>query len=270
MAKPLSKNSETCPMLSRSDWGVGHIQQRGLTHSLSVGQSPVGFHGPKVAGWLVVLNGCHRGEDIRLPIGESKLGSAWTSDFVITGVGIGSQHALIRMGMGEGSIIPSAPDKIIKINNQRITGPQALSDDMLITIGEMNCVLRFADRQGRGYQPPEVPKTPSLPTQAVLREMVCGWLVITKGTYLGQDFRLVTGNSRVGSAAGLEVTIADPHLARHALTLDITAKDCKVTWIADGHKLLINGSAADLGAIVRESDIFNIDHVEGYLKWFRP
>jgi hypothetical protein len=270
MSKPLSKNSETCPMLSRSDWGVGHIQQRGLTHSLSVGQSPVGFHGPKVAGWLVFLNGCHRGEDTRLTVGESKLGSAWSGDIVITGVGIGSQHALIRMGMGEGSIIPVSPDKVIKINNERISGPQSLSEDMLITIGEVNCVVRFAESQGRGYQPPEVPKAPSISTQAALREMVCGWLVMTKGTYLGQDFRLVTGNCRLGSSPGLEVTIADPHLAKHALTLAVTAKECKVTWIADGHKLLINGTAADVGAIVRESDTIHIDHVEGYLKWFRP
>jgi FHA domain len=269
MAKPLQKEFDTCPMLSRSDWGVGHIQQRGLTHAISTGQSPTGFHGPKVAGWLVFLNGCHRGEDVRLPVGETKLGSSWDCDAVITGVGIGSHHAVIRMGSGEGSIAPTGGERIVKINNVAISGPHSLEDGCLVTLGEMQCVVRFSEQMTRGYVPSEAPRPLNMPVQAMRSETVCGWLVLTRGSSMGQDYRIVNGIFRVGSEPGLEATIPDAHLSKHALTLSVTTKECKVTWIADGHKLFVNGVAATVDTMLKESDTILIDHVEGYLKWYR-
>ena len=269
MAKPLLKNFDTCPMLSRSDWGVGQIQSRGLTHALSVGQSSVGFHGPRVAGWLLFMNGCHRGEDMRLPVGETKIGSSWMNDAVLTGVGIGSQHAVIRMGVGEGSIASVSAERVVKINNVPINGRHSLEDGALLTIGDVHCIVRFAEQMNRGYQPPEAPKPMNMPTQAVLKEAVCGWFVMTRGALLGQDFRIVNGKCRIGSSPGLEISIPDAHLAKHALTLHVTMKGCKVDWVCDGHKLLVNGNECGVDTALRESDVISIDHVEGYIKWAR-
>jgi hypothetical protein len=269
MTKRLSKHHETCPMLARSDWGVGGVQSKGLSHALSLGQSPVGFHGPRVAGWLVFLNGCHRGEDMRLPIGETKLGSAWINDQILTGVGIGSQHCVIRMGVGEGVITPLSHDRIIRINNQTITDTSSLSDGALITIGELHAIVRFAEIMGRGYAPPEAPKPQGMATQASQRETVCGWLVMTRGVLLGVDFRLVSGPCRIGSDLNLEVTVPDPHLEKHIITLLVSPKDCKVSWIAEGHKILVNGNEVVSDTVIKDSDVILMDHVEAYLKWFR-
>jgi hypothetical protein len=269
MSKRNSQHHETCPMLARSDWGVGQVQSKGLTHALSIGQSPIGFHGPRVAGWLIFLNGCHRGEDMRLPVGETRIGSAWSNDYVLTGVGIGSQHCNIRMGIGEGTITPVALDRMVRVNNQPISSSQPIQDGALVTIGELHAIVRFAEQMGRGYAPPEPPRPQGMPTQAAQRDMVCGWLVMTRGTLLGQDFRLVNGNCRIGSNLNLEVTVPDVHLSKHAMTLTVTPKDCKVSWIADGHKLLVNGNETGIDTQLKDSDVILIDHVEAYLKWFR-
>ena len=256
-------------MLSRSDWGIGQVQSRGLTHALSVGQSPVGFHGPRVGGWLVFLNGCHRGEDLRLPIGETKIGSSWTNDYVLTGVGVGSQHAVVRMGVGEAAIEAVAHDKNVRVNNESIEQRRGLQDGDLVTFGELHAIVRFSDQMSRGYTPKDSPRPQGMPTQAMTQQMVCGWLVMSKGSLLGQDFRLISGQRKIGSAPGLDITVPDTHLASHALTLAVSPKECRVTWIVEGHKLLINGAEGVVDAVLKESDVIMIDHVEAYLKWCR-
>jgi hypothetical protein len=256
-------------MLTRSDWGVGQVQSKGLTHTLSVEQSPVGFHGPRVGGWLVFLNACHRGEDMRIPIGETKIGSSWNNDLVLTGVNVGSFHARIKMGVGEAMIEPTALDRIVKINNTPITQKEPMQDGDLVTIGELHAVFRFSDQMTRGYAPKVNPKPNGMPTQAMNYDMVCGWLVLSKGALLGQDFRIRNGQCRIGSAPDLEISIPDPHLASHALTLQVTPKDCKVIWIVSNHMLIVNGVETFKDTILKESDSISMDHVEGYIKWFR-
>lgn len=270
MAKPLEKKYDTCPMLARSDWGVGQIQHKGLSHALSEGQSAVGFHGPKTGGWLIFQNGCHRGEDMRIPIGETRVGSSWLSDLVLTGIGIGSQHAVIRVGAGKAEISPSSVDRIIKVNNEVISGVAELSDGCLITLGELHGTFRFSDQMNRGYQPQESPRPIQMPSQSSQREIVCGWLVISKGVMLGKDFRLVNGSNRIGSGLGIELTLAEPHLAKHALTLLVTPKECKVSFVCPGKNLFINGVESPVGTLLRESDSIAIDQLEGYLKWLLP
>ena len=269
MAKPLQKKFDTCPMLARSDWGVSHIQSKGLTHSLSLIQSAVGFHGPRIAGWLVFLNGCHRGEDMRLPIGDSKVGSSWMNDCVLTGVGIGSQHATISMGSGEGYICPSSADRVVKIDNTVISGRQMLEDGCLVTIGEVHSIFRISDQKSRGFEPSPAPRPAQMPSQVMPIETVCGWLVIANGVCLGQDFRIIPGNFRIGSELKLEMTLPEAHLPKHALTLTVTTKDCKIGWIAPGVHVAVNRAPSGVGVFLKESDYIKFDHVEGYLKWFR-
>lgn len=256
-------------MVARSDWGVGSVHQKGIGHTLSVAQSSVGFHGPRTAAWIVFLNGAHRGEDIRFPVGESKVGSSWTSDVVLTGIGIGSHHATIRMGMGEGSIIPAAANREIRINNQLIHGPSDLPDGVLLSIGDLHGVVRYATQFSPGYRPPEPVRPASMPTQAAPKFMTCGWLVVNRGPLMGQDFRVVNGVNRIGSQPGLEISIADPHLLAEAMTLECSAaKGCILKSVSGERAVKVNGSVCELGKVLRDSDIIAIDHVEMLLKWY--
>lgn len=258
-----------CPMLARSDWGVGNIQQKGLSHTLSRLQSPVGFHGPKTAGWLVFLNGAHRGEDMRVPVGESKIGSSWTSDVVLTGPGVGSLHAVLRMGLGEATIVPAAANRDIRVNNVQVTGPTDLQDGTLISMGDLHAVMRFAVAMTPGYSPTELVKPQQLPSQAAPKIMTCGWLVITRGPLMGQDFRLVNGLNRIGSGPKLEISIADQNLIKEAIALDCSVqKGCVLKSVSEGRAVKVNGSVIEIGRVLRDSDLLAIDHLEMLIKWF--
>lgn len=262
-------SKSTCPMLARSDWGVGNIQQKGLSHTLSRLQSPVGFHGPKTAGWLVFLNGAHRGEDMRIPIGDSKLGSSWTSDVVLTGPGVGSLHATLRMGTGEASIIPVAANREVRVNNAPVVGPTPLQDGALLTFGDLHAVLRFAVAMTPGYLPPEAEKPQNIPSQSAPKIMTCGWLIVTRGSLMGQDFRLINGLNRIGSANDLEVSIPDQNLIAEAISLECSLqKGCLVKSAGEGRAIKVNGSICEVGKVLRDSDLLAVDHLEMLVKWY--
>ena len=269
MAKGSQKKFETCPMLSRSDWGLSHINSKGLSHCLSTNQSPVGFHGPRVAGWLIFLNGCHRGEDMRLPIGESRIGSAWQNEVVLTGVGVGSHHAAITIGSNEATINPAAANRLVKVNNVAISERRSLDDGCLLTIGEAHCVFRFASAYSSGYSPAATPVPQNMPAQVLPAEMVCGWLVFSRGPSIGQDYRLINGECRIGALPGLEVSVPDANLAKHFATLSVSRRECKITWLSDPKKLRVNGHEVQPHHALRDSDVIEFDHMEAYLKWLQ-
>lgn len=258
-----------CPMIARSDWGVGSIHQKGISHTSSIGQSTIGFHGPRTAGWLVFMNGAHRGEDMRVPVGEAKIGSSWNADLVLTGVGVGSQHATVRMGMDEGSIVPVSASRDIRINNKRIEGPSELRDGYLVSLGDLHAIFRFSTAYSPGYEPQEYLKPDSMPAQSAPTVTTCGWLVMQRGSLMGQDFRLVNGMNRIGSNVGLEVSIPDPHLVGLGFTLDCSStKGCTVQSVQEGRALKVNGSVCEVGKVLRDSDVVSFDHLELLVKCF--
>lgn len=263
------KHFETCPMLARSDWGVSHVSSKGLSHCISSVQSAVGFHGPKVAGWLIFLNGCHRGEDMRLPVGDSQIGSSWLNDCIVTGVGVGSQHAVIKAGAGEAHITPVAANRVVKVNNETISGRRALDDGCLITIGEVHCIYRSAEPSAPGHVMPVAPSPIHMPAQTLPLEMVCGWLVFNRGVCTGQDFRLIHGINRIGSQAGLEICIPDANLSAHVLTLEASSKECKINYAKDYRLIHVNGREAQVGQVLVDSDAVEMGHLEAHVKWLR-
>ena len=256
-------------MVARSDWGVGNIQQKGISHTLSRMQSSVGFHGPKTGGWIVFLNGAHRGEDIRIPIGESKLGSSWTNDIVLTGVGIGSFHATLRIGMEDGSLLPAAANRDIKINNSQITGPHQLHDGDLISFGDLHGIFRSSAQHAPGYIPPSYQKPTSMPLQTLPKITTCGWIIALRGPLMGQDFRLVNGVNRLGTRPGLEITIADPHLVEHACSIQCSPSKGSILINArQDRPIKVSGRIAENGVQLRDCDVLSLDHMELLVKCF--
>jgi len=257
-----------CPMIARSDWGVGNIQQKGLAHSLSLVQSTVGFQGPRTAGWLIFLNGAHRGEDMRLAIGECKIGSEWSCDCVLTGVGIRSKHATIRMGVDEAMLIPASVSRDVKVNNVSVSDHTSLEDGDLISLGDLHAVFRFAQAMTPGYRPKSYAKPDSMPVQSSPQFLTCGWLIMLKGPLMGQDFRLISGLNRIGSKPDLEVSIPDSNLVDVGFVLECTAaKGCIVKDIKNDRGLKINGSLCDVGKFIQDSDVVAFDHLEMLVKW---
>jgi hypothetical protein len=188
---------------------------------------------------------------------------------VVTGVGVGSQHAILKAGVGEASITPVAANRVIKVNNDLISGRQSLDDGCLVTIGEVHCIYRSAEVFSPGYVPTVAPMPIHMPAQTLPLEMVCGWLVFNRGVCTGQDFRLIHGSNRVGSMPGLEISIPDSNSPAHALTLEASSKECKIHWAKDYRLIRVNGREIQAGQVLLDSDVIEMDHLEAYVKWLR-
>jgi hypothetical protein len=259
----------TCPMIARSDWGVGGVHQRGLAHTRSLGQSSIGFNGSQTGGWIVFLNGAHRGEDVRLTLGDLKIGSAWNSDIILTGVGIGSFHASIKIGLEEITITPSSDSRDVRIQNTSLKKTTVLADGDLVSFGDLHGIFRSAQPYTPGYKPKDYARPDSLPSQAAPTHMVCGWLIMQRGPLTGQDFRLINGVCRIGSAINIEVSIPDANIPAHVLTLKASpSKGCQIIHIADQKAAKVNGSVVEVGQPLRDSDVLSVDHMEMLVKWY--
>jgi hypothetical protein len=255
-------------MVARSDWGVGKIHQKGISHTLSEGQSSIGLDGTRTAGWLVFLNGAHRGEDLRLKVGESKIGSSWMCDLVVTGVGIGSDHAMLFATETNATIKPQSLGREVLVNNERIEEIRELADGDLLTFGDLHAVYRCAAEFSPGYIPKEYVKPARMPVQGAPKILTCGWLLVTKGVLSGQDFRLVSGRSQVGSKIGIEICIPDQNFSDIAFELVCTPSGGSISFIKEGRGLKINGALAELNVSIRDSDVLALDQMEFLVKWY--
>jgi len=78
-----------------------------------------------VCGWIVALNGQHKGEDFRLRVGKNVLGTAADCDIVLTDKKISRKHATLRF---EGGSPDRRPRQLERHLRQRREGAEARPD----------------------------------------------------------------------------------------------------------------------------------------------
>lgn len=260
----------TCPNTVRnSKWDGAEHHERGAWHQLCTTQSPVGLKGGMTGAWLVFLNGCHAGEDVRLALGPTSIGSAWTSEAVLTGPEIGSHHASISVQTVKASIAPAAPVRILKVNGERVSGDTPLVDGDLISFAETHAVLRFAAAFSPGYKPNARPR-PELtlvkPAGEAERATTTGWLVAASGARFGQDWRIVRGTNRMGGGVDLEICWPDGGLPPDACTFQSDGQAIKLASFDKSVQVAVNDGPATLNQALQDSDRLTIAGMEFYLK----
>lgn len=196
------------------------MQQRGVTCvddalSMSRGQNPSLRFALTTSGWLLGINGAHLGEDLRLYPGINTVGAAARCHIVVTAPEIGRQHAVIDCVSAESAILsPGTSDRPLYHNNQLCTDPVTLHHGDTIQVGE----------QYFAYVSLLPERNSSEEATILLKErpkhlaLTAGWLIELKGNAEGRDFRLIAGENRIGSQAGLEVCLADSKIKpRHCI-----------------------------------------------------
>ncbi|MDY0059793.1 MAG: FHA domain-containing protein [Myxococcota bacterium] len=85
----------------------------------------------EVVGWVVALNGNHRGQDWRLHTGKNVLGTAADCDIVVTDPYLSAKHATIRHDANEGSftLIDLDSTNGTYLNDKRITKDELIDND---------------------------------------------------------------------------------------------------------------------------------------------
>lgn len=86
--------------------------------------------GPLV-GWIVALNGQHKGEDFRLRAGKNVIGTAADCDIVITDKKISRKHATIRYEGGEFQLADLDSSNGSFVNDERVQKHDLIDNDIV-------------------------------------------------------------------------------------------------------------------------------------------
>jgi hypothetical protein len=90
----------------------------------------------EVCGWLVALNGQHKGEDFRLRVGKNVIGTAADCDIVLTDKKISRKHSTIRFEGGEYQIADLDSSNGCFVNDEKIQKHDLIDND-IIKLGDI-------------------------------------------------------------------------------------------------------------------------------------
>ncbi len=256
------KPTPVCSFLHDAAWRApvdGYPVGNGL-------QSHVG-RGP-TRGWLVALDGVHRGEDFRLTEGANRLGSAYQADVALTGTGVSGSHAVLTCHADSADLSDAASREGTLVNGERVDQAKLYDGDELI-LGDVRLMFRLAAAFTPGYRPqlrprPVVKSTPSVNA----RPYVCGWLVHTHPGPLDTDFRLLNGTCTLGSGKGHAIMLHHDGVAQRHAKLTCAQNQCTIRPTAKTQTVLVNGLAVTAPTLLRDSDTIRVGGAELYLKWF--
>ncbi|HEV8319994.1 MAG TPA: FHA domain-containing protein [Myxococcota bacterium] len=93
-----------------------------------------------VVGWLVAMDGNHKGQDFRLHAGKNIIGTAADCDIVITDSYISSKHANIKFENEQYVLIDLDSTNGTCVNDHRITKEELIDNDV-VRLGRTN--LKF-------------------------------------------------------------------------------------------------------------------------------
>ncbi len=90
----------------------------------------------EVCGWLVALNGAHKGEDFRLRVGKNVLGSAADCEVVLTDKKISRKHATVRFEGGEFQVADLDSSNGTFVNDEKVQKHDLIDND-IIKLGDI-------------------------------------------------------------------------------------------------------------------------------------
>jgi Inner membrane component of T3SS, cytoplasmic domain len=90
----------------------------------------------EVCGWMVALNGQHKGEDFRLRVGKNVLGTAADCDIVLTDKKISRKHATIRYEGGEFQIADLDSSNGTFVNDEKVQKHDLIDND-IVKLGDI-------------------------------------------------------------------------------------------------------------------------------------
>jgi hypothetical protein len=113
-----------------------NVDQVGSGNSTRGGRSGNQDKKREVCGWLVALNGTHKGEDFVLRIGKNVIGSAADVDVCITDKKVSRKHATIRYEAGEFQIVDLDSSNGTFVNDEKVQKHDLIDND-IIKLGDI-------------------------------------------------------------------------------------------------------------------------------------
>jgi hypothetical protein len=253
-----------CPFVSREAWkkGSGSGSGHPAVHVLSVGQNPSLCPSNQTTGWLLGLGGAHAGEDLRVTVGETYVGSGWDSDIVLTTPEVSRRHGKFTSAGGVILLEDNGSATGIAVNGEFIREPRMIQHGDRIKFGVGDFLFYSADEttsdKALDDQNLKIFKKCASPTLA--------WLICRSGDCSGMDFRLLKGLNRVGALPGLEIVLPDQNL--NSIHMTIECSDDRI-YLRPGFatlRLLRAGSIVERPGSLRDRDVLRIGALELFLR----
>jgi hypothetical protein len=105
-----------------------HIEPESKTVSININELQAGKK-RELVGWLVALNGNHRGEDFKIFDGKNLLGTAADCDIVITDPYLSAKHCTIKHENGNFVLIDLDSTNGTYVNQKRVTKMELIDND---------------------------------------------------------------------------------------------------------------------------------------------
>ena len=103
----------------------------------------------EVCGWLVALNGAHKGEDFRLRVGKNVIGTASDCDIVLSDKKLSRKHSTIRYEGGEFQIADLDSSNGTHVNDEKVQKHDLIDND-IIKLGDIE--FEFKCRAMRAHR----------------------------------------------------------------------------------------------------------------------
>ncbi len=124
-AAPVPSMGQGTVMVNVSDVGTSGEKGRGSTDRTR-----------EVCGWMVALNGQHKGEDFRLRVGKNVIGTAADCDIVLSDKKLSRKHATIRYEGGEFQIADLDSSNGTFVNDEKVQKHDLIDND-IIKLGDI-------------------------------------------------------------------------------------------------------------------------------------
>ena len=103
----------------------------------------------EVCGWLVALNGQHKGEDFRIRVGKNVIGTAADCEIVLSDKKLSRKHATIRYEGGEFQIADLDSSNGTHVNDEKVQKHDLIDND-IIKLGDIE--FEFKCRAMRAHR----------------------------------------------------------------------------------------------------------------------
>ncbi|MEY2988152.1 MAG: hypothetical protein RJB13_1673 [Pseudomonadota bacterium] len=247
-----------CPYVARESWKGGTTSSHPSVHLLSQNQNPCVSASNKTVGWLLGLTGVHAGEDFRITLGETFVGSGWDSGIVLTTPEVSRRHAHLLADSSFVQLSDNQSATGVFVNSVRVTEPVTLSHADQIRFGVGDFLFFDASVPSSGAVIDEV----LFETYFKKPRCTLGWLITNTGDCAELDFRLIQGVNRLGSLPNLEISIPDPNLSSIHLTFECSPDRIYLRPDSDSFHVLRGHEITQRPTSLKNGDVIKIGGLE--------
>ena len=208
---------------------------------------------------LLFPNGEH--EPVELKDGTDLVGSAPTSDVLLTAPGIAERHCELRTRGDSTVVVPLDAQAATVLNGRQIVGETPIKPGDLLLFAKIGCRIVAMEKQAP--QPIRKPATPSgdedgrtRVRMALPKYMLRG----VSGPTFGKTYAMV-GTLTLGRNTECDISIASDEISRHHAKLQVVPDGVMVEDLGSANGTFVNNQRVHGATLLKAGDELRVDTI---------